>query len=262
MKIVAVIQARSNSSRFPGKVLQPFSNGMNTIDHAISTLRAAGLEHIVIATTDLPSDDALFSAYHLVNNISVYRGSEENVLSRFIEIIKMHQPDYIVRVCADNPFLFQEGIMFLIKQLENNQNDAYLSFKIWEKPAMKVPLGIFVEMFKSSRLMQIAESPTSLDKEHVTISLYNENLTKHFKLYDFADEFFNISQEIRLTVDTPEDFLTIDLIIKKLNITGPIDRMLLNKILKFIEDHQLYHQMHMENSKLINSKNYTLEATK
>ena len=120
---------------------------------------------------------------------------------------------------------------------------------------MKVSLGIFVELIKSKALLAKALMPTELEKEHVTINMYDECATS-FKLYPFEDYFFKISPDTRLTMDTLQDFNSIDYIIQKLNLNPPIDEIKLRKILNLVENSGLLTQMNIENSKNINSKKY------
>jgi spore coat polysaccharide biosynthesis protein SpsF len=254
MFVLPIIQARTNSSRLPGKILKPFSSGLNTIDYVIRAVRAAGLDRLALATTDSLNDDALANRYG--KEILVFRGSESDVLSRYVELIRQHRPDYVIRICADNPLLFVDGIRYLIDQIASNPEERYLSFSVWGKPAIKTPLGIFVELVKAEALLEAARAPTSLDREHVTIGLYEAG-RKGFKLFDFEKQFFPMPENLRLTMDTVVDFDNIDAILRRFPEMKVVDRAALEKIVEFVTGSGLMEGMRAESAKAINTKNYT-----
>ena len=107
--LVAIVQARMSSSRLPGKVLFPLSGlpMVHQIHNAL--LRSKFIDTIVIATSDETSDDILFQ-YCVDNGLNVFRGSLEDVLGRFLEITRIHNSDYFVRVTADCPLICVEYI--------------------------------------------------------------------------------------------------------------------------------------------------------
>mgnify|MGYP001454741983 CR=1 FL=1 len=83
MKIVATIEARMTSSRLPGKVLME-ADGKSMLSHLVQRLKAVqSIDSICLATTVNSTDDAL-EIFAKDEGIEVFRGSEENVLSRVI----------------------------------------------------------------------------------------------------------------------------------------------------------------------------------
>lgn len=253
MLILPIIQARSNSSRLPGKITKSFSNNYNALDYIIYTLRSLSLDPI-LATTINKADDLMVLQYQ--EKARIFRGSENDVLSRFTSIIEKYHPRYVLRICADNPFLLKDGIAFLIEQACNNPDISYLSFSMWGKPAMKVSLGIFAELVKSDALLLRGTSLDPLDREHVTINLYSENAS-NFTLFPFEKFFYSIPQDIRLTMDTPEDFQYINQIITDLKLDPPCDKKKFLEVIEYIIKNQMLEKMRAENMKTINSKNYT-----
>nr|MBA3405917.1 hypothetical protein [Gemmatimonadaceae bacterium] len=82
MRVVAVVQARTLSSRLPGKVLAPIGD-VTMIERMIRQLRGAKtLDEIVIATSDDGSDDELAGMLAAVG-VKVFRGDLEDVLGRY-----------------------------------------------------------------------------------------------------------------------------------------------------------------------------------
>src|SRR5712675_887192 len=99
-KIRAFIQARMSSARFPGKVLAPL-DGEPIIAQVIKRVsQAVGRDRITVATSDDRSDDPL-ACYVDQLGISVYRGSLNDVFSRFRSCLEAYPCTWFFRVCAD-----------------------------------------------------------------------------------------------------------------------------------------------------------------
>jgi len=121
-KIVAIIQARVGSSRFPGKVLKKIGN-KTLLEILVNRIKKVkNLDDIIIATSTNPKDKKI---EELAEKLSVkcYRGSEENVLERYVEASKLISADIIVRVTADNPLTDPQEIDNLILSHINQKND-------------------------------------------------------------------------------------------------------------------------------------------
>ena len=99
--VLAIVQARSQSSRLPGKVLCEI-NGKPSIYWVMKRVeRAKCLDKVVLATSSKTADDTLSDVARF-NGWSLSRGSEEDVMLRFYDVIERESPEVIVRVCADN----------------------------------------------------------------------------------------------------------------------------------------------------------------
>lgn len=206
-KIGIIVQARTGSSRLPCKVVQPFVrfSHLSILDILLEKLSKTDLP-LVLATTNNPNDDIL-EQMAIRHQIAYFRGSEENVLSRFVEAAQQYHFDFVVRVCADNPFLSLQLFRALLqKAIDTNFNFDYLSFSFQREPAIKTHFGVFVEIARTAALekaLQTTNEPIYL--EHVTNLLYNRSDIFHILLFEIpADLFF--SPSIRLTVDTKADF--------------------------------------------------------
>jgi spore coat polysaccharide biosynthesis protein SpsF len=102
--VVAIVQARMGSSRYPGKVLKHLA-GEPVLWHVVHRLRQSDrIGAIVVATSTELDDDAIESFCH-ERDISVIRGPEQNVLGRFRIAVEEFQPDVIVRVTGDAPLV-------------------------------------------------------------------------------------------------------------------------------------------------------------
>ena len=204
MNIGIVIQARLTSTRLPRKVLLPFYGSTTILDILIDRLRSICL-NIVIATSSKSENDELVS-FAMNKNVSCYRGSEDDVLQRFIDAARYSNITHIIRICSDNPFLDVTSLKELISTVEGNQNHDYISFNIDGTPSIKTHYGFWAEYVSLDALMRI----NSLTAEH----LYHEHVTNyiytHPQLFSIkwleVPSFVKQHRSVRLTIDTKEDF--------------------------------------------------------
>jgi len=162
-------------------------------------------DKIVLATTINPLDDEL-EAIASFCKIKCYRGSENNVLNRFIEAAEENNFDTIIRVCADNPFLDILHIKRLIKEIETKKYD-YVSFKTSNGlPTIKSHLGIFTEAVSLKALKKVRNlTDLTLYVEHVTNYIYENKDLFTLKFLELPTYMEN-TDSIRLTLDTEADF--------------------------------------------------------
>lgn len=196
---VAILQARMSSSRLPGKVLMPLA-GRPMISRQIERLaRCRRLTRLIVATSDLPSDDPL--AAHLTSEgVDVFRGSLEDVLARYLDCA--HQfgvTGDIVRLTADcpliDPAVVDEAIDLRassgVDYVANGRNRTY-------------PRGLDVEVFPLEALEEAGRHAVdAYDHEHVTPYLYHH--PEAFTRRDLVHATRNDSH-LRWTVDTAEDY--------------------------------------------------------
>src|SRR5690554_6264340 len=111
-----IIQARLGSKRLPNKMLLPFYKEKGVFEILIEKLKVHFSSIPIILATSLETTDDPLIAICEKHNLYFYRGSESNVLERFIDTAKHFKISKIIRICADNPFLdFDE--------LENLKNE-------------------------------------------------------------------------------------------------------------------------------------------
>jgi spore coat polysaccharide biosynthesis protein SpsF len=166
-KIVASIEARMGSSRFPGKMMADVC-GKPALTRVIDRLKASQrLDGIVLATTADPKDDPL-AACALDNGIECHRGSENDVLQRVVDAQAMMQSDLIVEVTGDCILLdvdvIDQGIdMFLNNTCDVVSNASKLSY----------PQGADVQVFRTEDLNWVAENiKDEAVREHVSLYFY------------------------------------------------------------------------------------------
>lgn len=211
MRLAIIIQARSGSKRLPNKMLLPFYDGKPLIELILDKLKQLNILIIVATTTNQIDDEIHLIANKL--NVNCYRGSEEDVLNRFINAAKKYNVDKIIRVCADNPFLDVRELKILIDSSLASNYD-YVSFNVNGLPSIKTHYGFWAEFVTLEALIKIEKSTDDIFyHEHVTNYIYSN--PEVFNIC-WIDRVFNASQ-IRLTVDTRADFDTAKEIFNRLS---------------------------------------------
>jgi spore coat polysaccharide biosynthesis protein SpsF len=198
MSLGIVIQARMGSTRLPGKVLRPIA-GRPLLAHVLGRLQH--MRHaatVVVATTVLPQDDAVV-AWCAEHGVACFRGDELDVLDRYLRCAEAYGFDQVVRLTADNPFTDIEELDRLIDLHLAQGFDYTHAFEL-------MPLGVGAEIFTFAALQRShAEGHAPHHREHV-----NEYMQEHPELFASGQLQVppaKLNPELRLTVDTEEDWL-------------------------------------------------------
>jgi spore coat polysaccharide biosynthesis protein SpsF (cytidylyltransferase family) len=206
MNIAFIVQARSGSTRLPNKMNMPFYENQNILDIILNRLKTHFKDiPFILATTVNIKDDAIVET-GTRNQVEIYRGSEDNVLSRFVEASKQFSVKHVIRICADNPFISVKYLEELIQFYQTEKAD-YVSF-ISENglPAMKTHYGFFTEITSFKTLEMTAQKTQDpFYCEHVTNFIYGNPDLFSLNFIKIPSEIENAN--IRLTVDTMEDFI-------------------------------------------------------
>jgi len=201
-KIAAIIQARITSTRLPGKVLMDIE-GKPMLWHVINRLKfSEKLDNIILAIPDTKESDVL-EKFVKENNIKYFRGSKEDVLSRYYETAKKFKIDVIVRITSDCPLIDPKIVDLVIQKHLDSETD-YTSNTL----ERTFPRGLDVEVFNFKVLEKTQkEARKNYQREHVTPYIC-EN-PKIFKLQNIKAKGKLRRPELRLTVDTKEDLKLI-----------------------------------------------------
>lgn len=246
-----IIQARNNATRLKNKMSLPFFEGKGILEILLARLSNNFLpENIILATTFSKSDDILVAIAERIG-VGVFRGSEEDVLDRFIKASEFFHCNKIIRVCADNPFLDIQALKTLYEELNKSSFD-YIAFELKSGlPTIKSHIGFYAEGVKLSSLMKIKDSThDKLFMEHVTNYIYAHPAKFSIKWLQVSSEVQN-RIDLRFTVDTIDDFNTASLIfnqISELNSDWNI-----SNLISFIDQHTEYKKSMLEQITL-NSK--------
>lgn len=201
LRIVAIIQARMGSTRLPGKVMKQLK-GNTVLHHVINRVSKVNhVDQVIVATTCRTIDDEIVEET-LKIGATVYRGSEEDVLSRYYEAALEAQADVIIRVTSDCPLIDPVIISEVLEFYRNNEYD-YVSNTL----SRSYPRGLDVEVFSFSSLKQAYEKAKHPEyREHVTPYIYNNS--EQFSIFDYHSQ-ENYAQ-YRWTLDTKEDWTLIN----------------------------------------------------
>jgi spore coat polysaccharide biosynthesis protein SpsF (cytidylyltransferase family) len=210
MKIKLIIQARMDSSRFPGKSFHML-NGKPALSLLIDSLcLLLNKNAIIIATSSNLSNDVI-REYGLKENIQVFSGDENNVADRFYKVLKRINCDYFVRLNGDSPlFCAQELAKYIeFKKLE-------LSKDIYTTTVNRTyPKGSNFEIVKTSVFTEHYRLFNDPDHfEHVTKYFYDNK--EHFSIEPIAFKHGDYSK-INLCFDTKVDFVVLKSIYSKMS---------------------------------------------
>ena len=205
--VLAIVQARMGSTRFPGKVMKEAA-GKPLIQHLLERLSLSSLiDKIVVATSTHTTDDPL-AGFLEEAGYDVYRGSEKDVLNRYYRVAEQYGPDVVVRITGDCPLIDSQVTDEVIQYYLDNDFD-YVS----NAHPPTFPDGLDTEVFSSAALEKSwKESVSQYDHEHVTPYIRNSGLfhVGNFSgVHDYSGE--------RWTVDYSEDFQLIKAVFEEFN---------------------------------------------
>lgn len=206
-KTVAIVQARLGSSRLPMKSLLCL-HGYPIIDWVTQRLSTSRLlDKIIVATPDTRMDMVLHE--HLRRrNIETMAGSENDVLSRFCDAARLTGADTVVRVCADNPLLWGEAVdRLLLFYAVTHCDYAYNHIprnNLW-------PDGLGAEVLSADLLLDLErKAETPAQREHCLNYIWDN--ADRYCIATFDPEEASLRRpDIRLDVDTPQDFVRLAL---------------------------------------------------
>ncbi len=199
MKFAITIEARMRSSRLPGKVLKPIM-GKPMLALMIERLQQSRtVDDVIIATTVNPSDDPIVELAQQLR-VSFFRGSEEDVLARVLGAARDHQVDVIVETTGDCP-LIDPGILDKVVADYRIGGADFVSNTL----EYTSPVGTDVRVFSTEALAEIDRtSDDPADREHVSLHFWEH--PQKYTLRNVSTDFPPEVADLRLTVDTPEDF--------------------------------------------------------
>lgn len=195
---IGIIQARLSSERLPAKILAPIVDNQPLLSVLSQRLSAVGIDWW-LATSDTRTDDVT-AAWGEALGLNVYRGDEQDVLSRFGAIARATTSQWIVRVTADDPFVDSSIVGHLIGAA--GAAPAHVDLIGDVSPDRQFPLGYIPEVIRRSALLRL-QNELPVDEAH-----HREHVTSALIPHHSAP--FRLSQlprrpEWRWTVDTLED---------------------------------------------------------
>ena len=211
MNNVAIVQARTTSSRFPGKVLADLG-GQPVLTWVLRRARAASVDDVVVATTTNSTDDPVIAIAER-EGVRWFRGDERDVLGRFAGAAREAGAEAVVRLTADCPLLDPEVIDRVIDALRAPEAVDYSANVIRRTfPRGLDAEALFVDVLMRTHRMAI--SPEA--REHVTWFIREErpDLFEHRSVIADTDD-----SDLEWSIDHPDDlervralFVSLDLV--------------------------------------------------
>lgn len=203
MNIILIIQARTTSTRLPQKVLKhlPYNSITTVLEQVIRRAKKCRIVNdVIVATTTDEEDNQIVK---IAENIGIgyFRGSRDDVLSRYYFAAKMAKADIVVRITSDCPCIDPKVIDRLITH-HINGGFHYSSNTI----KRTFPHGLDAEVFNFDVLEEAhfnANKP--FEREHVCPYMYTTNKDR-FKLGFIEAQKEEYAPDIRITLDTEEDY--------------------------------------------------------
>jgi len=214
MRIIAVTQARTGSTRLPSKVLKEVL-GISLLHlHIRRVLGSKRINELILATTILPEDQAIVTAAKELR-VRTSQGSVDDVLDRFYQALKAEPADYVVRLTADCPLIDPLLIDNVIQYTIDNNLD-YCSNAM----TPQYPDGQDVEVFRYSALEKAwLKAELASEREHVTPYIWKNSTYKGGSLF-ISDNFGTpyAYGHLRMTVDEPADLEVIRKVVEAIGI--------------------------------------------
>jgi spore coat polysaccharide biosynthesis protein SpsF len=214
LKTILITQARTGSTRLPGKVLKEIGGKSLLQIHLDRLKNSKNISEIIVATTVCEEDNVIFEKA-IEWGFSASRGSESDVLDRFYQAVKDKNPEWIVRVTSDCPLIDPVLVDEVITFVQENDKDYGANILV-----ENFPDGQDIEIFKFSALEKAwKEAVLESEREHVTPYIRNNSDYKGGSLfsainYPCESDF----SKIRMTVDESRDFDLIEILIHKLGV--------------------------------------------
>jgi spore coat polysaccharide biosynthesis protein SpsF len=208
VKTVAIVQARTTSTRLPGKVLSDIE-GLPMLAHVLRRARASGVDDVVVASTMNAADDPVVEIARS-EGARWFRGDEYDVLARYAGAARDAGAEVVVRITADCPLLDPEVLDRVVEGLDA---DADYASNVLDRT---FPVGLDVEAMRRETLDRIdvlARSPQA--REHVTWFLREER-PELFVRRSIVDDANN--SDLRFTVDTDEDLEVVRRLYRELRL--------------------------------------------
>lgn len=229
MKTLGIIQARMGSTRLPNKMLL-ILHGYSIIEWVIKrTMKSSLLDDLVVAIPDTSENDVL-ELEILKLGAKVFRGEENDVLSRFYFAAKENKATHVVRVCADNPLIDSNEIDNLVKYYFQNPCDyAYNNVP----KNNNYPDGLGAEIVSFKTLKYLFETTSQIQhREHIFNYIWGN--MDQYTIRTFNPPCQEIQcPDLKLDLDTQNDFNWL----RKLNITPEMNAVqIISSALKISRD--------------------------
>ena len=226
--IIAIVQARTGSTRLPGKVLKKILNKPMLLLMLERLSKSILINKIVVATTQKKEDDIIEDLV-TSEGIDVFRGSELDCLDRYYQTAKYYDAQIILKITSDCPLIDPKLVDKIIQFFLDNEDLDYAS----NVRPPTFPDGLDVEIFTFDALENAwRNSKDPIDREHTTTFIHSQ--PEKFKIGNyFMPKNKNLFLSQRWTVDYPEDFEFVKTVFENLYFKKEV--FLMDDILAFLK---------------------------
>lgn len=204
MSVLVVVQARTGSTRLPGKVLLPLA-GKPLLERMLERLRAVRSPfELVVATTTDPSDDPV-AELAARTGTRVHRGHPTDLLDRHVQAARSTGADVVVKIPSDCPLIAPEVVERVLAAWHERHAAEQLDFLSNLHPAT-YPDGNDVEVV-TLRALETAwrEAKKPYEREHTTPFVWDQ--PERFRAGNVTWETgLDYANSHRFTIDYPEDY--------------------------------------------------------
>lgn len=196
MKVVAIVQARMGSTRLPNKVMKPMG-GKPMIELLLARLsRAREVDEVMVATSVDPRNEPLAEHVQALG-YKCSRGSENDVLDRYVQAARLAGADVVIRITGDCPLVDPDLVDEAVRKFRAAGVDYFSNVA-----TPTYPDGLDIEVFTVDAMARAArETSKAVDLEHVTPYLRESGKFSQAGMRNAEDY-----SKLRWTVDEPADF--------------------------------------------------------
>jgi spore coat polysaccharide biosynthesis protein SpsF len=248
MNLGVFITCRNGSTRLPNKCNLKFTQKLSYIEYIVKKSLLVKIKSIKVLCTTKKKSDVNLIKIAKKYNIDYFRGSSKDKLQRWLDAAKKFKIDFFVTVDGDDPLYDPNLIDKAFKQYLKNNND-FIEGK-------GLICGLFTYGIKVKALKKVCAIKNSKDTEMMSVYFTDTNLFKCAQLQNIKKSFYK--DDIRLTLDYPEDHLFFKTLINKSKIKN--EKLTTNEILKIIKNNPKI--ININKHKIVEWKNNQLKNTK
>lgn len=200
-----------DSSRYPGKTLEPIQE-IPLIGWALeSAQKIKGIDGVILASPDTEKDRQL-ERFAEKLGAQFFPGSEDDVLGRFVHAAERFGADHIVRICGDNPLLDHAFMGHMVETHIQKNTDYTRTFS-------PIPLGTVGEVVRFTALKRSAEK-TQESRYRIHVTTYILDHPDDFRIHSVDAPDYLKGLLYRLTIDTEQDMVFFRELAKRLKDRG------------------------------------------
>jgi spore coat polysaccharide biosynthesis protein SpsF len=228
MKLAAVLACRNQSSRLYAKPLQNLDvkNNVSILDYMITQLKKyLEIDDVVLAISD-NEENSIYTKIAKLYNIPYILGDDNDVLGRLIKGADLVRADHVFRVTTESPYTYMNNLPDIYMYHHNNNIDYSVT--------KGLPDGSYFEIISVNALKKSWDEGSKKHRSELC-SLYIFENTDKFKLAQHNVPQHLRRNDIRLTVDWPEDLIVLRKVYEDLKLSPEI-KLDFEAVIKYLDE--------------------------